>query len=516
MPPTIEENNRRIAKNTLFMYLRMGVTLIVSLFTTRVVLDALGVSDYGLYNVVGGFVGMLGFFNGLLSQGSTRFITMGLGQGYMEELKRTFSACVTIHIAIAAITLLLGESIGLWFVNHKMVFEPGREQAANLVFQFSLITAVVGILQTPYMACITAHEKMNVLAYGSIADVVLKLAIVYLLLTFNGDKLILYATFYLCVSLIMSLFWTIYCLRKFPECSLRASYDPKLYRDIFNYVGWNSIGALAFMANGQGVNILLNMFFGTIVNAARGVAGTVCNYINQFVSGFQNAINPQTIKYCAQGNFEQMNRLVLNNAKYSSFLILFVGIPAFLEIEFVLNLWLHEVPEYTIAFVRISIIQLYIQAIDFPIGSGIHAYGEMKLANITSGIVYLSIFPIAYFLLKAGLTPIYIYLVFIVVYPIALIFDLWILNKYTGFDLKEFAKDVVLRSLLSIFLSSIIPSFIHFTMKAGALRFLAVGCASVLFSAITIYILGLSKSMRERIIRVVENRLKIKLDFLSR
>ena len=275
MPPTIEENNRRIAKNTLFMYLRMGVTLIVSLFTTRVVLDALGVSDYGLYNVVGGFVGMLGFFNGLLSQGSTRFITMGLGRGDMEELKRTFSACVTIHIAIAAITLLLGESIGLWFVNHKMVFEPGREQAANLVFQFSLITAIVGILQTPFMACITAHEKMNVLAYGSIADVVLKLAIVYLLLTFNGDKLILYATFYLSVSLIMSLFWTIYCLRKFPECSLRASYDTKLYRDIFNYVGWNAIGALANMANGQGVNIMLNIYFGTIVNAARGVAGTI-------------------------------------------------------------------------------------------------------------------------------------------------------------------------------------------------------------------------------------------------
>lgn len=509
MSENIVDNNKRIAKNTLYMYFRMSITLVVSIFTARVVLNALGVHDYGLYNVVGGFVALLGYLNALLSQGSSRFLTVALGKGDEKKLRDIFSACLTIHLGIALFTLLIGETIGLWFVNNKLVIDANRMFAANIVYQLSLFSAILSIMQAPYSASVVSHEKMSVYAYMSIFDVIMKLLIIYLLLCFDGDRLILYSSFYFTVGVLNVIFYRIYCIRNFSECSLKLGYDKLLYKDIFNYVGWNSVGTFAFMANGQGVNVLLNMFFGTVVNTARGIAMSLCGYVNQFVSNFQVAVNPQTIKYCASGNTEQMNRLIINNAKYSSYLMLFVGLPVFLETEYVLKLWLGQVPQYTVEFVRLTIIQLMIQAIDFPIGAGIHAYGKMKLPNLTSSIVYLFALPLSYVFMKLGSTPIVTYIVTVCVYPVALIFDLWILNKYSGFNRKHYFMEVVVRGLGIILFSAAIPFFLHIGLPYGFCRFVIVIITVLLATGFIVYYWGISSSVRYKLVATIKNKLKI-------
>lgn len=498
------DNNKRIAKNTLYMYFRMGITLIVSIFTARIVLNALGVHDYGLYNVVGGFVGLLGYFNTLLSQGSSRFLTVGLGKGDKKNLRDIFSACLTIHLGIALFTLLIGETIGLWFVNNKLVIDTDRMFAAHIVYQLSLFSAILSIMQTPYSASVISHEKMHIYAYLSIFDVIIKLLIIYLLLCFNGDRLILYASFYFIVNLLNIIFYRIYCIRKFSECSLKLGYDKQLYKNIFNYVGWNSVGTFAFMANNQGINVLLNMFYGTVVNTSRGIAMNLCGYVNQFVSNFQLAVNPQTMKYYASGDINQMNKLIVNNAKYSSYLMLFISLPVFIEAEYLLNLWLGQVPEYTVSFIRLTITQLMVQSVDFPIGSGIHAYGKMKLPNLTSSLIYLSAIPLSYLCMKLGTGPVATYIVLVCVYPVALIFDLWILNQYSGFSIKYYLMNVLVRSCGIVLVAAFIPLLIHFYSPYSFFRFAIVVCISLVTSGLSIYYLGLSHNMRYKVISKIK------------
>ncbi len=489
------------------MYFRMGLTLIVGLFTSRVVLNALGVHDYGLYNVVGGFVGMMGYFNVLLGQGTSRFLTIGLGKGDIPVLKKTFSSLLTMHLVIAVFTLLIGETVGLWFVNNKLVIDEGRMHAANYVYQLSLFGSVLGIMQAPYSATITSHERMSIYAYVSIFDVVMKLLVVYLLLFMGGDKLILYATFYFLVGIITIVFYRWYCIRNFEECSMTFSYDKQLYKDIFNYVGWNALGALAFMGNAQGMTVLLNMFFGTVVNTARGIASTLCHYVNQFVSNFQVAVNPQTLKYYASGDVDQMNHLVINNARYSSYLLLIFGLPIFMEPHYILKLWLGQVPEFTIPFIRLTIVQLLVQAIDFPVGMGIHAYGKMKLPNLTSTMVYLMALPITYVALKMGATPVIAYVTLVCVYPVALIFDLWILHKYSGFDVTQYCIQVPLRTIGIALLALVIPFLIQQYMPHSLQRFFLVALTTFVCTTLLIFYVGLSASMRTRILRTIKNKI---------
>lgn len=507
MPTSIEENNKRIAKNTLYMYFRMAITLVVSLFTARVVLNALGVNDYGLNNVVAGFVSMLGYFNSLLCSGTSRFLTLGLGKEDNKQLQKIFSACLTIHLIIALITILLGETIGLWFLNNKLVIDPSRLFAANIVYQLALFNLALSIMQTPYGASVISHEKMSIYAYMSIFDVAIKLLIVFLLLYCSGDKLILYSVFYFFVGVLNIIFYRIYCIRKFKECSLKLGFDKPLYKEIFNYVGWNSLSALAFMMNGQGVNVLLNMFFGTIINAARGIANNICGYLSNFVSNFQIAVNPQIIKYYAQGDVKQMNHLTKNNSKYSLYLVLLLCLPILLETEYILQLWLGQVPEYTVAFTRLSVIILMVQSIDYPIGNAIHAYGKMKLPNLTASIVYMSALPISYIFMKLGATPTVAYVMLSIVYPAALVCDLWVLHKYSGFNRIDFLLDVILRGTGIFTLSLIVPMVIYFSMNSSFIRFVIIGISSVLLSLVVIFYLGLNKNMQLRVINKAKGQI---------
>ena len=506
----ISANNKRIAKNTLYLYGRMLIFLFVGLFTARVTVNALGIHDYGLMNVVGGVMGFIGYFSSLLSQGTSRFLTVGLGKGDMEKLRNIFSACSTIHILLALFTLLLGETIGLWFVNNKLTIDSDRMFAANYIYQLSLFSCFLGITQTPYMASVIAHEKMSTFAFMSIFDVVAKLIVVCLLLYVDTDKLIMYSTFYFVIGIITFLMYRIYCLRQFEECNMKLHWDSVLYKEIWNYVGWNSVGTFAFMANSQGVTVLLNMFFSTVVNAARGIATTVSTHVNSFVTNFQMAVNPQTMKYFALGDYESMNHLILNNARYSSYLLMLIGLPVFIEAEFLINLWLGQIPEYVIPFLRITLVECFFRAIDFPIGSGIHAFGKMKLPNITSSIVYLSALPIIYVCLCIGASPVIAYIILCIVYPVALCFDLWILNKYSGFNIKEYLYKVPLKSAALIFCAALLPTAITCYFNTGWTRFLLSVSSCAVCSSILIFYVGLDANMRKKVMRKVKSVLHVR------
>jgi len=506
------QNYSRIAKNTMMLYVRFLITMFISLFTSRVILQVLGFNDYGLYNVVGGFVSLLTFFNSYISQGTVRFLTFQIGIDDQHQLRKVFAASLALHVGLSLLIILAGETIGLWYVENKLNIVAGRESAAMFVYQLSLITACLGVMQTPFSACITAHEDMGIYAYISIFDVVMKLLIVYLLLVVNTDKLQMFALFYFCVSLLTSLFYLTFCLRKYQECSFRLKTDLQLYKEMFNYIGWNAIGAVAFTLNGQGITVLLNMFFGTVINAARGVAGSISNIVSQFVFNFQTAMRPQIIKNYANGNVKEMERLITYCAKYSSYLCMLFGIPIFIEAETILTIWLGKVPPFAPVFVQLTIIQIMVQAIDFPVGYGINAVGKMKLPNITSSLVYLLILPVSYLAMKLGANPTVAYLISIICYPGALLFDVWILHKYTGFDVKNYYHTVLLKTVLFVLIAGIFPMLVHLNMPANFLRLCIVTASSLAISCPLIYYKGLEQEARA----IVLTKIKSKLPWLNR
>ena len=505
----MNENNKRIAKNTLVLYMRMLAMMILGIFTSRITINALGVSDYGVNNVVAGFVSMLGFFNSILAGGSTRFITFYLGKGDLGRLREVFSACMTLHVIMALLVLIGGETIGLWFVNYQLNIDPDRMVAANWVYQFAILSACFSITQTPYTAEIMAHEKMSAFAWMVIFDVVVKLLLVALLLYVPTDKLILYSAFMLVVSIIDIAIARIYCHVKFEECSFKLGYDKPLYKEMANYTGWNTIGAFAFMSHNQGINILLNLFYGTVVNASRGIAFAVSGYVSSFISNFQSAAAPQIIKFHASGEDDKMNELIHNVSKYSTYLFFLFGIPLLIETEYFIRLWLGNVPQYVVWFVRLTLLQSMVMGIDFSIGRGIHAYGKMKLPNLVSGTVYLMILPLSYIGMKLGAGPVVSYVMIVAMYPIALLTDLWILKKFSGFEVGKFLLDVVARCFAMMVAISLLPIYIFLNLDEGLLRLFAVCSTSVLISIVVIYYWGLPVSLRQQVVAKVRDKLRI-------
>ena len=490
------ENTKRIAKNTMMLYIRMLFSMIVSLFTTRVVLETLGAGDYGISNLVGGVVGMMGIVTSLLAQGTTRFITIALGKNNWEELKNTFSASITIHLILSGVILIVGEAIGPFLIG-RLNIPVDRMGAAQFVFQLSLVTSLVGIMQSPYHAAIVAHEKMNVFAFISIWDVLAKLGIVYLLTVLDIDKLKLYSFLLFIVCLATMLMYTLYCRKHFNECcDVTIRPDRKLYREIFNYTGWNAIGSVAFTLNSQGVTILLSVF-GTAVNAARGIAGSVSSVVYRFVASFQTAAKPQIVKLCAVHDYDGMNNLIMRVSKFSSYLMGFIGIPLFLEMDYVLQLWLKEVPEYTTVFARLTLIQGLVQSMDFPIGAGIHAVGKMKLPNLTSAFIYMVILPISYVGIKLGASPQITYVMVVCMYPLAMFMDLYILRKYTEFRAWGFLRQVVLKSIMLILMTTVLTEYIvAICFLEGFLKLVVtVGVSSFLF-LLSVYWVGLTQGER--------------------
>ena len=350
----MEENNKRIVKNTMFLYVRMVITMGLSFFVTRIVLDKLGVSDYGIYNVVGGFVSLFTILNNILQTGTRRFIALRIGEGNFLKLKNTFSTAIVIHLIIAGVVFVLLETIGLWLLNTQLNFEESRIVAANWVYQISIIGTILTITQTPYTAAVTAHEKFNMYAYMSIFEIVAKIIMLYLLIVIPGDKLIIYSIILLFISTINLLAYRVYCINRFKECSISLHIDKTIFKEMISFSGWSTLGQLSVMLNSSGVSVLINIFFSTVVNAARGLAGTVDATINQLVNGFTIAAEPQLVKYYGAGDKKHFEALIFNVSRYTLFLLSIIIVPLLLEIDYVLKLWLNEVPQYTATFIRIQ------------------------------------------------------------------------------------------------------------------------------------------------------------------
>ena len=489
--PDNSQNNKRIAKNTLLLYVRMLFITAIGLYTSRIVLQALGVDDFGIYNVVGGVVAMLGFLQGSLGGASSRYITYDLGKGDIKVMKKTFGNIVSIHLLFAIITFIIGETIGLWFVVEKLNIIAERREAAMWVYQFSIFTSMISFISAPYNAAIIAHEKMSAFAYISIYEAVAKLLIVFLLLVSPFDKLILYAALLFLVQCSSQVIYNIYCYRHFEETKSKLAFDKKLFKEIFAYAGWTMNGTLAVMGYTQGLNIVLNLFFGPAVNAARGIAVQVQNIAQQFCTNFQMALNPQIIKSYAQEDLGYMHKLVITSSKFSFFIMFFITLPLALEAGQVLYWWLGIVPEHTVNFLRLILCTSMLFALSNPIIISVHATGKLKRFQMIEGTMLLSIVPIAYLLLKFfNVQPESVFLVHIIVEICTQYARLKIVLPLINMDLNLYFHKVILRLIPVIVIVPLIPWWVHSLMAPTIVSFLVVCTVSVACLIIGIYFLG--------------------------
>lgn len=497
-------NNKRIAKNTLLLYCRMLIMMAVTLYTSRVVLATLGVEDFGIYNVVGGVVTMFAFLNGTISSVTQRYLTYELGTGNKKKLQSVFNTSMCIHWIIALIIILLAETIGLWFVFNKLVIPNERMTAAIWVYQFSILSTVIFIISVPYNACIIAHEKMSAFAYISIIEVILKLLVVYCLCLSSQDKLILYAFLILVVQLSMRLIYTIYCKRYFEESKYKLSLDRALTKKMIEFTGWSLFGGFASVGMTQGVNILLNLFFGPVVNAARAVAVQIESAISAFSTNFQIALNPQIIKYYASNNIPQMQKLIYASSRYSFFLLFVLSLPVFIEAKFILNIWLTEVPDYSVTLVRFSLIIMLIDCLSKPIMTAANATGNIKRYQIIVGSLMLLIVPLSYFTLLKIEKPEIVFIIYLIILLISLFVRLWIVKDLVGLSIAFFVKVVIIPAIFVVLASVVTPVLCYFVITNEILNFVLVVFVSLMSSLLAIYFIGIEDTEK----KIIKNYVK--------
>lgn len=497
-------NNKRIAKNTILLYFRMLLMMAVGLFTSRVILQVLGVDDYGIYNVVGGVVGLFGVLSGSLSAATQRYITFGIGQYNKEYLSTVFSTSVFIHVLLCLIIIVLAETIGLWFLNNEMQIPLDRADAAMWVYQCAVISAVIMIMSVPYNAVIIAHEKMGAFAIISLLEGFLKLGIVYLLLLFSVDKLILYAILLVLTQLLVRCCYTIYCNKHFLETKLQKVKDFALVKEMTIFSMWSLMGNVAYVSYTQGLNVLLNMFFAPAVNAARGVALQVQSAVNQFVQNFQVALNPQITKSYAVGNVSYMHCLVFRSARFSFFMLLILSLPILIETEAILDLWLTVVPEYTVTFLRLILLTTWINSIANPMIVSVKATGKIKRYESVVGVLMLLILPISYLFLKLGFLPYIVFVVHLCMECIAQVARVLITRNLIGFSISSFVKEVIFRILLVTVIALLLPLCLYILLDDSILSFMIVCTSSIISCLLSIYLLGLTNSERLMIVSKVK------------
>lgn len=500
-------SNKTIAKNTMFLYFRMALTMAVALYTSRIVLDVLGASDYGLYNVVGGVVAMMGFLNGSISAGTSRFITYELGKGDHDKLNSVFNVCLVSHGMIALIVFVLAETIGLWFVNTQMVFEADRTLAVNVVFQASIFTAMLQFVQMPFTADIIAHEKMNIYAYVSILDVLLKLSMVFVLQTLNNvDSLIIYALMLFAIQIAINGIYIIFCHKHYTESHWHFIKDVKQYKEIFSFAGWDIIGGLCVITQGQGINILLNLYFGPVVNAARAVSYQVQGAFTQFTGNFMMAVNPEIIKFYARKEYGAMIKLINDASLYSYYLLLVFVIPVIFKIDVLLNIWLKEVPDQTIEFTNIILTTTMIRTISRPVINGTHATGDIKSLNLYAGGIGLLPLPVSWIALKCGAPATRVFWIILLWGIFANIAEIVIFKmKMPEFSVLEHLKQVYLRCIF-ISIITIIPVFYISTFFADTfIAFSGYYVITFILCCLIIFYCGLTPSLRLSIINKIKN-----------
>lgn len=489
-------NNKRIAKNTILLFARMLLLMGVSLYTSRVTLDALGVDDYGIYNVVGGVVAMFTILSGSLTAAIQRFLTFELGKGDVEKLKTTFSTSVNIQVGLSLFILVLCEIVGVWFLNAKMNIAAERMVAANWVLQCSIVTFSINLISVPYNAAIIAHEKMSAFAYISILEALFKLGVVLALYLTLKDRLILYAVLLTCVAVILRLIYGFYCKKHFEECSYHFVHDKGLLRKMAGFAGWNFIGSAAGVLRNQGVNILLNMFCGTVVNAAQGVATHVNSAVYGFVANFMTALNPQITKSYATGNMAYLNTLLCQGARLSYYMFFLLSLPVLIETETLLGIWLVEVPAHSVAFVRLILLTSLIDAISGPLITAMLATGDIKKYQIWAGGLNLLTFPLAYIALKLGVAPEVTLIIGLVISNILLFMRIILLRGMFDFDYKRFITKAYGNILIVSALAAVLPFSIYFLVHNTLPQFICVCTSSAISCLLVFYFIGCNAGER--------------------
>lgn len=502
-------SNKRIAKNTLFLFFRTILIMAITLYTSRVILNVLGVEDYGTYNVIGGFVAMFSVISHALSSAISRFITFELGKGNQEKLSIIFSTSVNIQIGIAFFLLLVGEVFGVWFLNYKMNIPSERMAAANWVLQFSLLTFCVNLVSVPYNACIIAHERMKAFAYVSILEALLKLLICYALIFSSWDKLIFYAFLHFCVALIIRMTYSLYCHRNFSESRYHMIFDRPILKEMFGFAGWNFFTNGAYIFNTQGVNILINLFFGVTVNAARGIATQVEHAVLQLVNSFTTALNPQITKSYASGNRDEMLSLVFMGAKFSYLLLFIIALPLIIEADYILTLWLRLVPEHSVNFVRLAIIAALVNIIGKTGYTASMATGNIRRYVIWITSVGCLVFPVTWIVFAFGAPSESTYIVFIVIYILVEAVRLWVMKGLLDFPVRKFVREVVMNVLIVTLMAIIFPILFVRYVEPSLIRLVLSVMICLISSSVSIYLFGLTVNEKQMILNVVKKRLRL-------
>lgn len=504
---TQPSGGKRIAKNTLFLYLRMILVLGISLYTSRVVLEILGVTDFGIYNVVAGVVSMLGTLSASLSSATSRFLTYEIGRGG-ERVEHIFRCSATVHYILAIIVLVLGETVGVWFVMTKLVIPPDRLTAAFWIFQFAIVSVVIRIISTPYNAIIIAYEKMAAFAYISLFEVALQLALIFSLKIIPGDKLIYYGLFLAMTQVIVRILYNIYCNRRIKGANGRWLWHKETSRKLLGFAGWTLFGYGAIVGYTQGINVLLNLFFGPVANAARGFANQIHTGVSQVSSNFQMAIQPPIIKHHAQKNFENMHSLMVAHAKYSFFLVMIMTVPIIINTPYILKLWLNEVPPYTVDFVRLTLIGTLYSTLSGHTVTAVHATGNIRRFQIIEGLLLLTTVPIAYFLLKFG----YINANGVLVVYLGVIFIVQFVRVYVVYPMVKMRIRFYFTKICMPIILTLLPvtAYTLYAMRyREAVAFLPLVksvLASILFCLAMIVALGMSKSERRIIFAKISEK----------
>ena len=504
---TDSANNKRIAKNTVFLYFRMFVMMIVSLFTSRVVLDVLGAQDYGIYNIIGGVIVLFSFLNSALNAATQRFLNFHLGRKEKDKATSIFCMSLNIYAILGIVFLLLAETVGQWFINSQLKIPAERMYAANWVYQLTIITFIINILRIPYNASILAYERMDFYAYASLGEAMLKLGVVYILYLSTYDRLIVYSILYSIIPLIISLVYWIFCKRNFETCNYRLIWDKDIFRQLFGFTGWSLFGSIATMSAQQGLNILVNIFFGVTVNAAVGIANQVCANVNHFVGNFQTAFRPQIIKDYAYGDYDRFYRLIFSASKFSFFMMFILALPIMLTIDSILKIWLVEVPEYTNIFCQLILVILIIEAVAAPLWMSVEAKGKIRNYQILMSCVIFLNFPLAYIVLKCGLPVYSVWIVKIIVTILVFLTRCWYINKHLGFPLGEYCKCVILKIATVTFFSLPIPLIAKMIISGFWTNLITVIVASVFTVSIVVYYIGLSSSEKEMVNKMFKKKI---------
>ena len=499
------DKNKKIAKNTLFLYIRMILVLLVSLYTTRVILNALGVVDYGINNVVAGFVSMFAFLNTSMSNGIQRYYNFKLVKEVGESITKVYNTALLIQVLISVIIILLLETIGLWYLNCKMVIPADRFGTAQWLYQFSALSLVLVIFQIPYSAAIMAHERMDYYAYVSIIEVALKLSVALSLPHFFTDRLFVYGCLNLCISFVIFLLYYLYSKYQFKTLRLQLGIHKDLFKDMLSFSGWNIFGTFAYMLKNQGLNVLLNAFFGPVVNAARGVSMMIGSAIQGFQSNIVISFRPQTVQSYAEGDFCRVKSLMFSLSKISFFMLYMLSMPVIIELPYILNFWLgNVVPDYTISFTVLILIIMVISSLNTPLSQVVHATGMMKSYQIGTSVVIFSILPVAWIVLKFGGTPSTVYIVSLIMTIINQVACMILLNKIFPYQYSEYLKEVIMPCVIVLVLAPIMPLCFHFLLTSSFMRLVVVLFLGICSTGIISYFMAMNDSEKTLVKSIIK------------